>query len=59
MIWFDESELRRLVVANSPTLRRKKNRRNANLMECRSEDGKPVVFAEMSVRWETLCAERA
>ena len=54
VVWFDEADAQCLAAAGPPTLRRKKNHRNANLMEYRREDGRPVVIAEMSVRWGDL-----
>jgi hypothetical protein len=54
VVWFDDADTRRLATAGPPTLRRKKNHRDANLVEYRREDGRPVVIAEMSVRWGDL-----
>jgi hypothetical protein len=50
----DDADVARKAAAGPPQLRRKKNHRDANLMEYLREDGRPVVMAEMSVRWADL-----
>ena len=54
VVWFDEADSQRLAAAGSPELRRKKRHRDANLMAYRRDDGRPVVIAEMRVRWGDL-----
>lgn len=54
VVWFDDADVARMAASGPPQLRRKKNHRDANLMEYRREDGRPVVIAEMSVRWADL-----
>jgi hypothetical protein len=54
VVWFSDPQLERMAVAGPPQLRRKKDHRDANLVEYRREDGRPVVIAEMSVRWADL-----
>lgn len=54
VVWFNDADVERMAAAGPPELRRKKNHRDANLMEYRREDGRPVVIAEMSVRWADL-----